>query len=217
MIFHIVTIFPQSFDSYLGESILARAIKDKKIQVKFYNPRDYVKEGRVDYKPYGGGPGMVMRVEPVVKAIQKAIGRKLARRGGEKVKIIFLSPSGKLFDNIMAKTLSKQYKEIVIVCGNYEGIDARVKKIFKAQEISIGNYVLTGGALPAMILIDVMARQVKGVLHAEESLEENRVACSEVYTRPEVFKYKNKNYQVPKVLLSGHHKKIEEWKEEKRK
>ena len=206
MIFHIVTIFPQSFDSYLNESILARAIKDKKIQVKFYNPRDYVKEGRVDYKPYGGGPGMVMKVEPVVEAIQKAIGRKKG------IKIIFLSPSGKLFDNTMAKTLSKKYKEMVIVCGNYEGIDARVKKIFRAQEVSIGNYVLTGGALPAMILIDVMARQVKGVLHSEESLEENRVACSEVYTRPEVFKYKDKNYRVPKVLLSGHHKKIEEWK-----
>jgi len=211
MIFHVVTIFPQSFDSYLNESILARAIKDKKIQVKFYNPRDYVKDGRVDYKPYGGGPGMVMRVEPVARAIQKALGKKKG------IKIIFLSPSGKLFDNTIAKTLSKKYKEMVIVCGNYEGIDARIKKIFKAQEISIGNYILTGGALPAMIMIDVMARQVKGVLHTEESLEENRVACSEVYTRPEVFKFKNKNYKVPKVLLSGHHKKIEEWKKKKQK
>ncbi|MEA2112759.1 MAG: tRNA (guanosine(37)-N1)-methyltransferase TrmD [Patescibacteria group bacterium] len=216
MIFHIITIFPESFDSYLNESILARAIKNKKIQIKFYNPRDYVKEGRVDYKPYGGGPGMVMKAEPVIKAIQKAIGRKKkpARQGGG-VKIIFLSPGGKLFDTTFAKKLSKSYKDVVIVCGNYEGIDARVKKVFRAQEISIGDYVLTGGALPAMILIDVISRQVKGVLNKMESLEENRVSSSEVYTRPEVIKYKNKNYKVPKVLLSGHHKKIEEWREGK--
>jgi tRNA (guanine37-N1)-methyltransferase len=209
MIFHIITIFPESFDSYLNESILARAIKNKKIQVRFYNPRDYVKEGRVDYKPYGGGPGMVMKAEPVVKAIQKAVGRK------KKVKVIFLSPSGKLFDNTFAKKLSKSHKDVVIICGNYEGIDARVKKIFRAQEISIGSYVLTGGALPAMIMIDVISRQVEGVLNKMESIEENRVSSSEVYTRPEVFKYKNKNYRVPKVLLSGHHKKIEEWKQGK--
>jgi len=209
MIFHIITIFPESFDSYLNESILARAIKSKKIQVKFYNPRDYVKEGRVDYKPYGGGPGMVMKAEFVVKAVQKAVGKK------KQVKIIFLSPSGKLFDTSFAKRISKNYKDVVIICGNYEGIDARVKKIFRAQEISIGDYVLTGGALPAMILIDVISRQVDGVLNKTESLEENRVSSSEVYTRPEVLKYKNKNYRVPKVLLSGHHKKIEEWKQRK--
>jgi len=212
MIFHIITIFPESFDSYLNGSILARAIKNKKIQVKFYNPRDWAKDGKVDYKPYGGGPGMVMKVEPVVKAIQKAVGRKKPARREGGIKLIFLSPNGKLFDNALAKKLSNKYKEVVIICGNYEGIDARVKKIFRAQEISIGNYVLTGGALPAMILIDVIARQVEGVLNKKESLEENRVSSSEVYTRPEVFKYKNKNYRVPKILLSGHHKKIEEWK-----
>ncbi len=206
MIFHIITIFPESFESYLSESILARAIKNKKIQIKFYNPRNFTKDGRVDYKPYGGGPGMVMKVEPVVKAIQKAVGKKT------KIKIIFLSPSGKLFNTPFAKKLSKSYKDIVIICGNYEGIDARVRKIFRAQEVSIGNYVLTGGALPAMILIDVVARQIEGVLNKMESLEENRVSSSEVYTRPEVFKHKGKNYKVPQVLLSGHHKKIEEWK-----
>ena len=206
MIFHIITIFPESFESYLGESILARAIKNKKIQVKFYNPRDYVKEGRVDFKPYGGGPGMVMKAEPVIKAITKAVGRK------KFVQILFLSPGGKKFDNALAKKYSHKFKDIVIVCGNYEGIDARVKKVFKMQEVSVGDYVLTGGALPAMVLIDVISRQVKGVLGKEESLEENRVSSSEVYTRPEVIKYKGKNYKVPKVLLSGHHKKIEEWK-----
>ncbi|MFH1402030.1 MAG: tRNA (guanosine(37)-N1)-methyltransferase TrmD [Patescibacteria group bacterium] len=206
MNFHIITIFPEAFASYLGESILARAIKKKKIKIKFYNPRDWTKDGKVDSKPYGGGPGMVMKAEPVIKAVAKAIGKK------KKIKIIFLSPSGKFFDNAMARKFSKNYKDIVIICGNYEGIDARVRKIFRAEEISIGAYVLTGGALPAMILIDVIARQIKGVLHKKESLEENRVASSEVYTRPEIVIYKNKKYKTPAVLLSGHHKKIEEWK-----
>ncbi len=188
---------------------MARAIKNKKIKVNFYNPRDWTKDGRVDYKPYGGGPGMVMKAEPVIKAVQKAVGRK------KRVKIVFLSPGGKLFDNVIARKFSKNYKDIVIICGNYEGIDARVRKIFRATEISIGGFVLTGGALPAMILIDVIARQVKGVLGAEESLEENRVSSSDVYTRPEVITYKGKRYRAPKVLLSGHHKKIEEWKRKK--
>lgn len=207
MNFHIITIFPQSFDSYLNESILARAIKDKKIKIKFYNPRDYVKEGRVDYKPYGGGPGMVMKAEPVIKAVAKAIGRKKTD-----ILILFLSPCGKKFDNKLARQYSKKFKDVIIVCGNYEGIDARVKKVFKMQEISIGDYILTGGALPAMILIDVISRQIKGVLGKEESLEENRISSSEVYTRPEIIKYKKKEYKVPKILLSGHHKKIEEWR-----
>ena len=168
MNFHIITIFPQSFDSYLNESILARAIKDKKIKIKFYNPRDYVKEGRVDYKPYGGGPGMVMKAEPVIKAVAKAIGRKKTD-----ILILFLSPCGKKFDNKLARQYSKKFKDVIIVCGNYEGIDDRVKKVFKMQEISIGDYVLTGGALPAMVLIDAVSRQIKGVLGKEESLEEN--------------------------------------------
>ena len=212
MTFHIITIFPKSFESYLSESILARAIKNKKIKIKFYNPRDFTKDGKVDYKPYGGGPGQVIKTEPVVKAIQKAVSRR--QRSG--TKIIFLSPSGKLFDNALAKKLSKNYKDIVIICGNYEGIDARVRKIFRATEISIGSYILTGGALPAMVLIDVISRQVKGVLGKKESLEENRVSSSEVYTRPEIVTYKNKKYRVPKILLSGHHKKIEEWKRSKK-
>lgn len=206
MNFYIISIFPEAFDSYLNESILARAIKNKKIKIKFFNPIDFVKEGRVDDKPYGGGPGMVMKAEPVIKAISKAVGKK------RKIKIIFLSPSGKKFDTNLAKKMSKQHKDIVIVCGNYEGIDARIQKVFKMEEISIGDYVLTGGALPAMVLVDVISRQVKGVLGNEYSLEESRVSCSEVYTRPEILKYKNKNYKVPEILLSGDHKKIEEWK-----
>ncbi len=210
MNFHIITLFPEMFDSYLNESIISRAIKDKKIKVKFYNPRDFAKNKRqVDDRPYGGGPGMVIKAEPVIKAIQKAKGRK------KKVKIIFLSPSGKQFTNAYAKKLTKSYKDIIIIAGHYEGIDARVKKVFRTDEITIGPYVLTGGELPVMLMVDVIARQIKGVLGKEESLEENRVSSSEVYTRPEIFKYKNKNYKVPKVLLSGHHKEIEKWKKKK--
>lgn len=216
MTFYIITLFPNAFDSYLNESILVRAIKNKKIKVKFYNPRDFAKNKRqVDDKPYGGGPGMVIKAEPVIKAIQKALGKKTATKK-DKVKIIFLSPSGKQFNTVYAKEISKSYKDIVIVAGHYEGIDARVKKVFKTEDVTIGPYVLTGGELPAMVMIDSIARQIEGVLGDIDSLEENRVSSSEVYTRPESFKYKNKNYKVPKVLLSGHHKEIEKWKKEKK-
>jgi len=152
---------------------------------------------------------MVIKAEPVIKAIAKAKGKKT------KIKIMFLSPSCKKFDTQYAKDISKKYKDIIIIAGHYEGIDERVKKVFKTKDISIGDYVLTGGELPAMIIIDSISRQVKGVLGDIESLEENRVSSSEVYTRPESFKYKNKNYKVPKVLLSGHHKEIEEWRKTK--
>jgi tRNA (guanine37-N1)-methyltransferase len=195
------------FDSYLKESIIGRAITDKKIAVKFYNPRDYTtnKWGRVDGRPYGGGPGMVMEAQPVLAAVAKARGRK-------KIKTIIFSPAGKKLTNEYARNLLKKNKEIILISGRYEGIDGRVKKILKAEEISIGDYVLTGGELPSMVLIDTVARQIKGVLNTFDSVEENRISSSEVYTRPEVLKHKGKNYRVPKVLLSGHQAKIEEWK-----
>lgn len=211
MDFHIITLFPNSFDSYINESIIARAIKTRKIKIKFYNPRDFTKDKhkRVDQKPYGGGPGMVLEAEAILKAVEKAVGRK------KKSKIIFLAPNGKQFDNMYAKKLSKQYKDIVIISGRYEGIDARVRKILKAEVVTVGPFVLTGGELPAMIILDAVARQIKGVLGNEDSIEEERTASSNVYTRPEVLKYKGKNYRVPKVLLSGDHKKINEWRENK--
>ncbi len=213
MHFHIITLFPKAFDSYLGESILKRAIEDKKIKISFYNPRDFAenKWSRIDRPPYAGGPGMVIQAEPVIKAIAKAKGRK------RKVKIIFLSPSGKQFDNSYAAKAAKNYKDIIIVSGRYEGIDARVKEIFKMDEVSVGPFILTGGELPAMIIIDALSRHVPGVLGNLDSIEERRVASSEVYTRPEVFTYKGKKYHVPKILLSGHRAKIEEWKKKKQK
>jgi len=207
MHFHIITLFPKAFDSYLGESIIARAVEDKKLKVSFYNPRDFTKDKwrRIDMKPYAGGPGMVIQAEPVIKAIAKAKGKKNA-------KIIFLSPSGKQFTNTYAAGVAKKYKDVIIVSGRYEGIDARVKKVFKMDEVSVGPFVLTGGELPAMLMIDVISRQVEGVLGNFDSVEESRTASPDVYTRPEAFKYKGRTYKVPKVLLSGHHGKIEEWK-----
>jgi tRNA (guanine37-N1)-methyltransferase len=212
MNFHIVTLFPTAFDSYLNESIVARAIKDRKIKVKFYNPRDYSgdKWKRVDQKPYSGGPGMVIQALPVIKAIQKALGNPVSK--SKKVKIIWFSPGGKQFDTDYAKKTAKKYSDIIFVCGRYEGIDARVKKIFKMEDISVGPFVLTGGELPAMVVLDCIARQVEGVLGNFDSLEETRISSHDVYTRPEIFEYKGKKYCVPKVLLSGNHKDIEEWK-----
>jgi len=216
MRFHIITIFPDIFISYLSESIIGRAIKNKLIEVKFYNPRDFIKVPKnnyrpVDDKPYGGGPGMVMRAEPILKAVESAI-KKIKSK---KVLIINFIPSAPKFTTTFAKTFSKKYADIILICGRYEGIDARIDKILKTKKFSIGDYVLTGGELPAMVLIDSISRQIPGVLGKYESLEEERVSSSEVYTRPEVLKYKNKNYKVPKVLLSGNHKKIEEWKKNK--
>lgn len=226
MNFHIITLFPQAFDSYINESILARAQKEGKITFSFYNPRDFAspteaslkreKEGeadlkpylRVDDKPYGGGPGMVMQAEPMIKAIEEAL--RNIKVG--KSKVIFLSPSGKQFDTVYAKNVTKKYTDILIICGRYEGVDSRVKKIFKAEDVTIGPFVLTGGELPAMIIADCVARQIEGVLGNFDSREEERVSSSEMYTRPEVLEYKGKKYRVPKVLLSGNHAKIDEWR-----
>lgn len=208
MTFHIVTLFPDSFDSYFKTSIIGRAIADKKISVKFYNPRDFSKDikHRVDRKPYGGGPGMVIEAVPVIKAIEKAKGKKT------KVKIYWLTPSGKQFTNVVAKEATEKYKDIIFVCGRYEGIDARVKEVFDVEEISVGPFVVTGGELPTMIMIDTMSRQIPGVLGDIDSVEENRNAHPDSYTRPEVFTYKKKKYSVPEVLVSGHHAEIEKWR-----
>ena len=218
MNYHIITLFPQAFDSYLGESILKRAIEDKKIKVTFYNPRDYTNgtsyaDRRVDDRPYGGGPGMVIEALPVIKAIDKAVGKKLkAVKKKSKVKIIFFSPAGKACDTTYVKSLAQKYTDIVFVCGRYEGIDARVKKAFKMEDVSVGPFVLTGGELPAMLLIDTISRQIEGVLGDINSLEESRISANDVYTRPETIEFKGKKYRVPKVLLSGNHAEIEKWK-----
>lgn len=213
MNFHIITLFPDSFTSYLGESILKRAIEDEKISVFFYDPKDYESDPkkRVDDKPYGGGPGMVVRALPVILAIEKA----KSISNPKKTKIVWLTPSGKQFTNGYAAKAVKKYTDVIIICGRYEGIDARVKKAFKVEEITVGPFVLTGGELPAMLIMDVMSRRVPGVLGDINSLEESRLASPDTYTRPEVFEYKGMKLKVPKVLLSGDHKKIEEWRRSK--
>ena len=214
--FHIVTIFPDMFVSYFAESILSRAIDNKLIDVKTYALREYTtdKHRRVDGRPYGGGPGMVMWVDPILNCVEK-IQKGIARRKTSKTLIVIFNAGGEKFTNTTAQKTIKGYTDIIFICGRYEGVDSRVKKILKAREWSIGEYVLTGGELPAMVCIDAMARQVKGVLHDELSLEEKRVASHEIYARPEVYIYKQKKYHVPKVLLSGNHKEIDEYRAKK--
>lgn len=223
MNFHIITLFPEMFDSYLKESILGRAIKEKKISVSFLNPRQFVSgkykkvwpDGnvslQVDERPYAGGPGMVMMAEPIIKAVDQVL-KKISKKKNSKILIINFIPTAEKFNTKTAKKISKKYTDIILICGRYEGIDARVDKILKTKKFSIGDYVLTGGEIPAMVLIDSISRQIEGVLGNFDSREEERVSTSEVYTRPEVIIHNKRKYKVPKVLLSGDHKKINDWK-----
>ena len=219
MHFHVVTIFPEVCKAYTNASMLGRAQKSKKIKVSYYDPRSFSKDKhkKVDDRPYGGGPGMVMYAEPILKAVGKAVGRKNLPAGkAGKVKVLIMSPRGKTFDQIYAKKLAKDYKDVVLISGRYEGIDARVKKALKAEEVSVGDYVLTGGELPALAIVDATARYIPGVLGKGESLEDVRIASGEMYTRPPIFTHKGKNYAVPKVLQSGDHAAIEHWRSKRK-
>lgn len=221
MNFHIITLFPEICQAYTDASVLGRAqktekgkgakVRGKKISIEYYNPRDYSnnKHNKVDDKPYGGGPGMVMKVEPILKAWEKAVGRKSKALATGKVKTLIMSPRGKEFTNKLAKDYAKKYDHLVLISGRYEGIDTRVKKILKAEEVSVGDYVLTGGELPALTIVDSMSRQVPGVLGEFESLEDERNTTGETYTRPETITYKGKKHSVPNVFVSGHHAEIE--------
>ena len=216
MKFHLITLFQEACDAYLSASIIGRARKEEKMSVLYQNPRDFVenKWGKVDERPYGGGPGMVMQAMPVVKAVEKALkGKK-----GKKV-IIWFSPSGKQFTNKDADALLK-YSDVVLVCGRYEGIDERAKKILKTlapiKEFAVGEAVYTGGEVPALAIVDAITRRIPGVLGKDASVEERRIASSAVYTRPETILYKKKKYRVPKVLQTGHHADIDAWREKNR-
>ena len=219
MHFHVITLFPDICQAYTDASILGRAqktekgkgakVKGKKISVSYYNPRDFSKHKKVDDRPFGGGPGMVMQVEPVVRAWEKAVGRK---RDKSKVKTLIMSPRGKIFTQAVAKDYAKKYDHLVLISGRYEGIDYRVNEIAEAEEVSVGDYVLTGGELPALTIIDATARQVPGVLGTFESLEDERLTNGKSYTRPEIFKYKKQEYKVPEVLLSGNPALIDKWR-----
>ena len=216
--FHIITLFPESIEPYLTSSILGRAIEKKLIKISYYDPKKYAvgKHKRVDQRPYGGGPGMVLEPTAVLKAADAAL-KRISRapltgisRGA--LEILFFSTDGKQFDEEMAKKLAKK-RDILLICGRYEGVDARVPKILKAKPVSVGPYVLTGGELPAASVIDAVARFIPGVLGKIESLERNRVSSPEVYTRPDVLVWKKKKYKVPEVLKSGHHANINKWKQ----
>jgi tRNA (guanine37-N1)-methyltransferase len=215
MKFHLITLFSEACDAYLNASIIGRARKEKKIVVKYQNPRDFVdnKWGKVDERPYGGGPGMVMTALPVVRAVQKSLGGRTSKL--KKPVIVWFSPSGKQFTNKDADKLAK-YTDVVLVCGRYEGIDERAKKILKTlapmKEFAVGEAVYTGGEVPALAIVDAVTRRLPGVLGKDASVEERRIASSAVYTRPETILYKGKKYRVPKVLQTGHHANIDAWR-----
>ena len=230
--FDIITIFPQMFASYFQESILKRAQDEGLIKINLHNLRDYAKDSHktVDDRPYGGGAGMIMKVDVIHRSVVDIIDKKLTKR---QRRIILFSAKGKKFSQAKAQNL-KRYKQIILICGRYEGVDERVAKYMADEEISIGNYVLTGGELPAMVLVDAVSRLLPGVIK-EESLKEESFNFKiqnptlEIqgeypqYTRPEAFEPDNnlfsqtKKWRVPKVLLSGHHKKIEQWRRKKQK
>ncbi|MEA2097689.1 MAG: tRNA (guanosine(37)-N1)-methyltransferase TrmD [Patescibacteria group bacterium] len=227
MQFDIITIFPKMFDSYFNESILARAQKNKLTKINVHDLRKYTtdKHKTVDDTPYGGGAGMVFKIEPIYKALVKIIGksklkyfRKGIRNKNNKTKIILLSAKGKKFDQETAKRLSKLDK-IILICGRYEGVDERVAKYLTDEEISIGDYILTGGEIPAMIIVDSVSRLIEGVVGNKESIKEESFSKKDYleyshYTKPDIFSPDKKtNLGVPKVLLGGNHKKIKEWKE----
>lgn len=220
MLFNIITIFPEILNSYINESIIGRAQEKKIIKIKTHDLRGWTKDKHktVDDTPYGGGAGMLMKIDPLYSAIKSVTKTKSYKNN--KGKVIMLSAKGKKWNQTLAKKYSS-LKSITFVCGRYEGIDERVKN-FIDEEISIGDYVLTGGELPAMILIDSITRLLPGVLGNNKSaVDESHSKIGELeyphYTRPEIFKYKeNKKshtLEVPKILLSGNHKKIEEWRE----
>lgn len=224
MKFDILTIFPAMFDGYFAESIMKRAVERGLLSIKAHDVRQWSegKHNRVDDKPYGGGPGMVMMVGPFYRALKalKALPSKTAAR--KKTRVILMSAKGKRFTHEDAVRLSK-YKRLVFLCGRYEGVDERVAEHLIDEELSIGDFVLTGGELPAMTIIDAVSRYVPGVLGKAESLAqeshvEEGVTEYPQYSRPEEFSPKRGvKWGVPDVLLSGDHAKIAKWREEQRK
>lgn len=208
----IATLFPAMCEAVLSESVVGRGRKGGFITIECHNIRDYTldKHRRVDDKAYGGGTGMVMQAQPVYDCVQDI----LKNAGAEKSRLIYLSPQGKRLDQKLVKELARE-EHLVLLCGHYEGVDQRVLDELKAEEISVGDYVVTGGELPALIIADAVARLQEGVLPNEEaySIESHYNGLLEYpqYTRPEVWRGR----RVPEVLLSGHHQNVEKWQEEK--
>ena len=210
MRFDVLTLFPEIVSAVLGESIIGRAQNNKIIEINTINIRDFSKNKhkKADDYPYGGGNGMVMMVQPIYEAYLSII-----KNLSYKPRVIYMSPQGRVFDQSIAKELNA-YDHVVLLCGHYEGIDERIIDEIVDEEISIGDFVLTGGELPAMVLIDCICRLIPGVLSNEESsLEEshnNGLLEYPQYTRP----YDIINRKVPDVLMSGHHANIQEWRKQ---
>ena len=209
MRFHVLTIFPKIFDSYINESLFKRARAKKIIDIRAYDIRSFTKDKhrKVDDRPFGGGPGMVLAVQPIYDAVQAITKQKKLKR---KKRVILFSTRGKPFTAAVAKRLSR-YDDLILICGRYEGVDERVAEHVADEEISMGDYVLSGGELPAMILMEAVSRHIPGFLGKEESLEEVNGSFP-TYTRPDKFK----TWAVPKVLLSGDHKEIDAWRKKER-
>lgn len=208
MKYDIITIFPDIFHAYLSRGILKRALQKGLIEVKVHNLRDFTEDRHrtVDDYPYGGGAGMVMKPEPFFTAVEAVCPERTERR------VIMLSPAGKKFDQDMATELSRENKRLLFLCGRYEAIDERVRTALVDDEISIGDYILTGGELPALVIIDAITRLIPGVLGDKHSVEAESFSWGILdyphYTRPSVFK----DLVVPEVLLSGNHKDIRRWR-----
>jgi tRNA (guanine37-N1)-methyltransferase len=210
MNFDVLTLFPEMFSAVKNESIIGRAVNSGKITINAINIRDFSsdKHKRTDDYPYGGGSGMVMTAQPIYDAYMHVI-----KNLKSKPKLIYLSPQGKVLNQEMSMNLSK-LDRIILLCGHYEGVDERILEEIVDEEISIGDYVLTGGELPAMVLIDCVSRLVNGVLSNSESIKDeshsNGLLEYPQYTRP--FEFHGK--KVPEVLISGHHANIEKWRRE---
>ena len=210
MNFYIMTLFPEMVMDGLHTSIIGRAVNNGLLSIEAVNIRDYAfnKHNSVDDYPYGGGAGMLMQAEPVYQCY-----RALEERIGKKPRVVYLSPQGKTFHQEMAEEFAKE-EELVFLCGHYEGIDERVLEEIVTDYVSIGDYVLTGGELPAMIMVDAISRLVPGVLHNDVSTEfesfQDHLLEYPQYSRPEVWH----DNRVPEVLMSGHHANIEKWRRE---
>lgn len=212
MRFHIMTLFPEIFNSYMNESIMKRAVEKGIIEVNIYNIRDFStnKHKKVDDYPFGGGAGMVMTPQPIFDTYKHIIDKFDIKDP----RVVYLTPKGKVHNQNIASEMST-FEDVILLCGHYEGIDQRIIDSIVTDEISIGDYVLTGGELPALILIDSISRLIPGVLSQNESFEEESFKDDLLeyphYTRPREFM----GMEVPEVLLSGNHKKIDEWRHEK--
>ncbi len=209
MVIDVITIFPEVFDKFTGSSIIGRAQGKGLVKINIHNLRDYTldKHKKVDDKPFGGGPGMVLMVEPIARAMAF-----LKKRSRKKPYNILLSPRGRRFSQQAAQELALK-ERLVLLCGHYEGFDERVKEIADFNEVSVGDYVTSGGEAPAMVIIDAIVRLVPGVLGNEQSLKEESFTDGRTleypqYTRPREYK----RLKVPEVLVSGNHKEIDKWR-----